>query len=232
MVGQSQTRPEISGVFFVFGREAAQIVATDSFRLAEKTLVFEKANSMEQSFILPSKTARELIAALGAKPGKMKIYFSPTQAVFDYAPEGQPSQLRIQIVSRLIEGEYPRYQDVIPSRHTTKAVLGKSEFANHLRAASIFAGKTNEVRLLVDPARKGVEFLSQSADSGQNQSFLAGEVSGEKTEVAFNWRFLGDGIAQIQGQKVQLEMNGQDGPALLRPVEQEHYIYVVMPIKA
>ena len=232
MAGQSQARPEISGVFFAFTKEAARIAATDSFRLAEKIIDFEKPQMSQQSFILPQKTVREAIAILGERPGKTKIYFSPNQVVFDYAPEGQAAQLRIQIVSRLIEGEYPHYQEIIPSGHKTKVRLPKGGFSNHLKAASIFSGKTSEVRLLVDPAKNGVEFLSQSSEAGQNQSFLAGEVTGEKAEVAFNWKFLSDGISQMRGEEIDLEMNGGDGPALLRPAEPERYLYVVMPVKA
>jgi len=232
MVGQSQVRPEISGVLFVFEKKAARVAATDSFRLAERRFTFEKEGNAEGSFILPAKTAREIIAVLGERPGKTKIYFSPTQAVFVYDAAESPSRLRIQIVSRLIEGEYPHYEDIIPSTHKTQVSLAKNEFLNHLKAAGIFAGKTQEVRFRVDPQKKETTFLSESGETGSHQSTLKGDISGEPVEVAFNWRFLSEGLAQIHGERVDFGLNGEDGPALLRPAEQAGYLYVVMPIKA
>jgi len=232
MVGQSQARPEVGGVLFVFEKEVLRLAATDSFRLAEKKIVFEKPNLVEQTFILPQKTAREIIGILAERQGKTKIYYSSSQVIFDHASEDEIFPAHIQVVSRLIEGEYPDYQNVIPKDHKAKAVFPKEEFLNHVKAASVFSGKTNEVILSVEPTKKGISFTAQSAEAGENHSFLEAEVSGEKTNVAFNWRFLLDGLAQIKGLQVELSLNGEDGPALLRASDQGGYLYVIMPIKA
>lgn len=232
MTGQSQTRPEISGVLFVFAKKEVHVVATDSFRLAEKTFLLEKDGDVEQSFILPAKTARELITILGERPGKTVIHMSPSQAIFDYESQESPLKLHIQIVSRIIEGEYPRYEDVIPSSQKTTVVVSKNEFQNHLKAAGIFASKTQEVRLRVDPAKKEVTFSSENAEAGSHTATLRGEITGDPVEVAFNWRFLSEGLAHIRGERVEFGMNGEDGPALARSVDQEGYRYVIMPIKA
>ncbi len=232
MAGQSQTRPEISGVFFAFSKKTARVVATDSFRLAEKRFLLEKGGEGEQSFILPAKTARELISILGERPGKITIHVSPTQVVFDYESQENPIKLHIQIVSRIIEGEYPHYEDVIPSSQKTRVVVSKAEFINYLKAAGVFAGKTQEVRLTVDPARKEIVFFSENVDTGNHKAMLAGEIDGEEVEVAFNWRFLNEGLAHMRGERIELGINGEDGPASVRSTEQEGYVYVIMPIKA
>ena len=232
MAGQSLARPEISGVFFSFQNNTVKLVATDSFRLAEKTLSFEKSSSKEISFILPQKTARELSAVLGGKTGKTKIYISPTQAVFDYVPEEQHVGARVQIVSRLIEGEYPHYQDIIPKKHSTQVVIDKGEFVKRLKAAAIFSGKLSDVCMRADPAKKGVELVSQSAEVGENTSFLEAQVTGEPTEARFNWRFLLDGISHIKGRELSIGLGGADAPATIQATEQEGYLYIVMPIRA
>lgn len=232
MTGQSQARPEISGVFFQFEKDGLKIAGTDSFRLAEKTLAFQNPGSPNHSFILPSKTARELIFVLGERPGKTKIYVSPSQVVFDYAPEDQPSQLHIQLISRLIEGEYPHYQDIIPSQYKTKATLNKNELVNRLRAASIFSGKTNEVRFVFTPAKRELAILSASADAGENESVMQGDMNGADIELAFNWRFVVEGLAQMRSEQIEFLLSSQDGPAVLRPIGEEQYLYVVMPVKA
>lgn len=232
VAGQSQTRPEISGVLFVLGKQGASVAATDSFRLAERKFVLEKEGAVEQSFILPARTARELIAILGERPGKTTMHVSSTQAVFVYEAAESPSKIRIQIVSRLIEGEYPRYEDVIPSSHKTLISVAKNELLNHLRAAGIFAGKTQEVRLSVDPQKKEIVFFSENTEAGTHRSVLRAEISGEQVEVAFNWRFVSEGLAQIKEDGVEFGLNGEDGAALLRPRGEASYLYVVMPIKA
>lgn len=231
VVGQNQVRPEISGVFVSLNKDGIKLVATDSFRLAEKILSFNKTQPLETSFILPQKTAKELLGILGDFQGIVKLYSSPTQALFDYSPKevGSPS---LQIVSRLIEGEYPQYQDVIPRDFVTKARIRKQEFISSLRAASIFSGKLQDAKVVVDPKKKGIEISSQSADSGKHNSFLLCDVTGERLEVSFNWRFLLEGLSNIKGEEVEIAFAGEDAPALLRPIGEEQYLYVVMPVKA
>ncbi|HEX9722034.1 MAG TPA: DNA polymerase III subunit beta [Candidatus Paceibacterota bacterium] len=232
MVGQSQARPEIGGIFFVFEKELLRVVATDSFRLAEKKIVFEKPNEKEQSFILPQRTAKELLSIFSERQGVIKVYISPSQAAFDYANQEEALPLRIQVVSRLIDGEYPDYQNVIPKDHKTKVVLVKDEFIAHVKAASVFAGKTSELALVVDALKKTVSCNSKSVEAGENHSSLEAEVTGQNVAVAFNWRFLLEGLLQMKDSRCELMLNGEDGPALLRPGGQQGYVYVIMPIKA
>jgi len=232
MAGQIQARPEISGIFFSFEKDALKLVATDSFRLGEKTISFSKPLQEEHSFILPQKAAREIVAVLSDRPGKTKIYISPSQAVFEYIPEDPLTQPHIQIVSRLIEGEYPKYQDVIPTNHKTTTILIKTELINSLKAASIFAGKLQDVRCIADPKQKGFEISAQNGDIGEHTSLLLGEIHGERSEATFNWRFFLEGALQIRGERVKVGMGGEDAPAVIRPVDQEGFLYVVMPIRA
>ena len=233
VTSQSQTRPEITGVYIVFDKNSVKIVATDSFRLAERTLQFGKESSQEYSFILPQKTARELVAVLGDKPGKMKIYTSPNQVTFRYAREDSPSKLHIEIVSRVIDGEYPNYKEIIPKQTSTKAQLDKQELINHIRAASIFANKMNELRFVLDPKNKKAELSSQNADLGVHSSSMRADGEGEKAAVSFNWRFFLEGVSQIRSDRVIIGMNGEEGPATITPATgEEGYLYILMPIKA
>lgn len=230
----NQTRPELSGVYLNFQKDKLQLAATDSFRLAEKNLYFEKKNSKEFSFILPQKTTREIINILSEKKGKLNLYFSPNQVLFEY-PMEEISHPQIQIVSRLIEGDYPDYQGIIPRKHQVRAVLSKNELLNQIKTASIFSGKSNEVKIKTEPKREGIEIISQNPEYGENRSFLAGKLDrGEdqkETEISFNYRFLVDGLLNIPSSKVVFELNGEDGPAVLKPEGDQNYIYVVMPIK-
>jgi DNA polymerase-3 subunit beta len=230
----NQTRPELSGVYLNFQKDKLQLAATDSFRLAEKNLYFERKNNKEFSFILPQKTAREIINILSEKKGKLRLYSSPNQVLFEYPMEETPHS-QIEIVSRLIEGDYPDYQGIIPKKYQVRAVLAKNELLNQIKAASIFSGKSNEVKVRTDSKKGGIEIISQNPEYGENRSFLKGKIDqgegSKETEVSFNYRFLVDGLSNIPSSKVVFELNGEEGPAVLKPEADSNYIYVVMPIK-
>jgi DNA polymerase-3 subunit beta len=230
----NQARPELSGLYMSFQKDGLRLVSTDSFRLAEKTLYFEKKISKEYSFILPQKTARELINIFADKKGKIKLYYSPNQVLFEYAmPETDHPQ--IQIISRLIEGDYPDYQEIIPKKYDAQAVLTRTDFLNQIKAASIFSGKSNEIKIKLEPGKQGIEILSENPECGENKSFLSGKIEGNETkkiEVVFNYRFLIDGLADMKGAKITLGLNGEEGPASLKQEGDPNYLYIVMPIKS
>ncbi|HDZ54243.1 MAG TPA: DNA polymerase III subunit beta [Candidatus Nealsonbacteria bacterium] len=227
----SQTKPEISGVFLDFSPDTLKLVATDSFRLAEKTLFFEKKEKQKTAFIIPQKTARELVNIFSEKKGKLIIYFTKNQVVFEFLVD-EITQPRIQIFSRLIEGDYPNYQEIIPQKHSTQITVPRPTFLNQVKTAGLFCGKINEVKLKINPKQKTIEVFSQSPDLGENKSSFSGEVKGEAVEVSFNWRFLAEGLSNIKSREVVFELSGEEGPAILKPVDDQSYFYVIMPIKA
>lgn len=224
------TRPEISGVLFSFSQKECRTAATDSFRLGECVINLQKKGS-DASFILPQRAAREITAIFGGKSGAIRITKSPTQVEFEHVSPEDASQPQIHLISRLIDGEYPNYQEIIPKTFQVSVRAKRAEFLNHLKAASVFANRINEVRLVIDPKKKGVEFRSQSPDLGENISFMAAAVEGTPQETSFSWRFLSDGLASIRDDVVEFSLSGEDGPALLKGVKEEDCLYVVMPLK-
>ena len=101
---------------------------------------------------------------------------------------------QIQLVSRLIEGEYPAYQEIIPKKYETQIILSRNEFLNQIKIAALFSGKISETKFKVDTKKSGMEIFSQNPDLGEHHSFLAGKVKGEPLEISFNHRFLVDGF--------------------------------------
>ena len=230
--GQTQARPEISGVLFLFQKNTLKLVATDSFRLGEKTLYLGEGSSLDASLIIPAKTCRELIGIFGELPGKLRVSLSPTLVAFDYENQERLELPKIQLVSRIIEGEYPHYQDVIPVKCKTTALLEKTEFVNQLKASSMFSGKTNEVRLEFDPEEQQVSFSAKNLDTGEHASSMKAKIEGAPQDTSFNWRFLLDGILHIANEEIELGLTDQESPVLLKPKAEEGYLYVAMPIKA
>jgi len=227
----SQTRPEISGVYLSFSDNTLKIVATDSFRLAEKTISIKNKNKKEHAMILPQKSVREIINTLSEKEGDLKICFSNNQTLFEF-PIKEMGHPQVQIFSRLVEGEYPNYQEIIPKKFKNHIVVKKEEFLNHIKAASLFSGKINEIKFVVEPVKKSIEISAHNPDIGESTSNLSAKIKGEPLEISFNHRFLIDGILNIKSSELALDLSGEDGPCILRPVGDASYIYVVMPIKS
>lgn len=227
----SQSRPEISGIYFIFSKNTIKIVATDSFRLAEKNITLDEPVKKDVAFILPQKPAREIINTLGEKDGKVRIYFSPNQTMFEFPMKEAPHP-QVQIISRLIEGEYPNYEEIIPKKFKTHVIVKRDEFLSQIKAASLFSGKINEVKIKIDPEAKEVQISAQDPDIGESRSSITAKVEGDAIEAAFNHKFLADGLMNIKSSEVAFDLSKEEGPCILKPVGDASYIYVVMPIKS
>jgi len=213
----TQIRPELTGVYFLFSEKDVKVVATDSFRLAEKTFYFEN----------PQKN---IIGIFNESEQKIKIFFTPNQILVEsYFFESETPET--QLISRLIEGEFPNYRDVIPKESKTEVLVDKSQFLNYLKAASIFAGKGNEVNLKVDTKDKKIEILTENTDVGSTQFTLPAKINGEKTKICFNYKFLLEGVSKIKGDEIYIGLNGEDGPGLIKSQEDSSFLYILMPIK-
>jgi DNA polymerase-3 subunit beta len=227
----SQSRPEISGVYFIFSKNILKIVATDSFRLAEKSITLDEPVKKDITFILPQKPAKEIINILAEKEGKIKLYFSPNQTMFEFPMKEVPHP-QVQIISRLIEGEYPNYEEIIPKKFKTHVMVKRDEFLNQIKAASLFSGKINEVKIRINPENKEVEVSAQDPDIGESKSSVPAKIEGEIIEASFNYKFLAEGLINIRSSEVIFDLSKEDGACILKPVGDASYIYVVMPIKS
>jgi DNA polymerase-3 subunit beta len=219
----SESRPEITGVLFKFEKGELRLVATDSFRLAEK-VIFEisKSSNGFKSLIVPQKTIQEIVRVLGEKEGETKICLGVGQILFDIGDT--------QIISRLIEGQYPDYQQIIPKTFSTQVVLDKGELLSVIRAAAVFSNKTNNIKVFINDG--DFEVLSQDPDLGENKSQIKTEVKGKKIEMNFNYRYLLDGLANIGTKQVFIGLNSDASPAVFKPAGDDSYVYLVMPIKS
>lgn len=235
----SSIKPEISGIYFLFQKNLITMAATDSFRLGEKKLYLSSPLASilkDYSFILPQRAAKEIIAIFGEKEEDLTIFFSPNQILFETSFR-ETSHPQIQLISRLIEGDYPNYQEIIPQKYDTRISLSGNEFVNQIKLASLFAGKNNEIKFKIDPKKNRIDLFSQSPDVGEYQSFLIGKVEGKPCEISFNYRFLLDGILNIgldreKASEVILELTGPEKAGVMRRKGDESYLYLAMPIKS
>ncbi len=231
IASQSTSRPEISGIYFSFSKNNIKVVATDSFRLGEKNIILEEPIKKDYSFILPQKSAREIMNILENKEGLIKIFFSPNQILFEF-PMKEVKHPQVQITSRLIEGEYPNYQDIIPDKFKTHITLKRDEFLDQIKTASLFSGKVNEVKISINKEKQEVEIFAASHDIGENKSSLPAKIEGDSIAVSFNYKYLMDGLLNIKSSEIIFDISKEEGPCILKPVGDSSYIYVVMPIKS
>ena len=222
----SEIRPEISGVLFDFQISLLKFVATDSFRLAEKTLdhTHFKTN-IEQGIkiIIPLKTVQEIIRIFPeSKP--ITIYLEPQQIMI--------KNDSLELISRLIDGNYPEYEQIIPKTAETELILKKENLVNALKLVSTFSGKNNDIHLQVKEGSKTLELYSRNQNLGENNYLIPVKIKGtEVKEVVFNWRYLLDGLKPIKNENIILTINGTNKPAILKSPDATNYFYILMPIK-
>ena len=232
-VASSESRPEISGIYLQFESKHIVMVATDSFRLAEKIVEpIEKVKGVKKtSLILPLKTAQQVIAVFEASSKSMKIYLASDQIVFEGGMDNG-THPRVQIVSRLIEGTYPEYQGVIPKSFKINVRVSRAQLLNKVKAANLFNDQVNEVKLMVQSKDKKIYVESRSAKIGENKSFIVADVQGGDVDITFNSRYLIDVLSNLTSTEIVLQLNDTEKAGLLRPADDDSYRYVLMPIKA
>lgn len=222
----SEIRPEISGILFDFQITILKLAATDSFRLAEKTISnnFYKSN-LNRGFkiIVPLKTIQELIKIF-PDDSLIKIHVDPNQIMMK-------SEDR-EMVSRLIDGEYPDYESIIPSQLETETQIKKDYYVNSIKLVSNLSGKSNDIILGIKDGKKALEVYSANQYLGNNSYLIPAKINGKEFgEVSFNWRYLLDGLKTMDSPEVIFGVSGDNKPAIIKPTDDASYFYILMPIK-
>jgi DNA polymerase-3 subunit beta len=221
----SEIRPEISGIFINF-EDQLTLVATDSFRLAERVLEKDRYESEEDgnfSIILPLKTALELQRILKEQEADLEVFVDPNQILFKTAT--------IELISHLIDGRFPDYKSVIPKQFKTEIFVQRNELISAVRVASSFSGRINDLTLKVGDNKKYLEIYAASSSVGENRYRLPVKLKGEKVSLVLNWRYLLDGLKIFQGEEIMLGINLPDKPISLKSPTEPYLVYVLVPMK-
>ncbi len=228
----SETRLELSGVLFVFSSDSLVIAATDSYRLAEKKIKIKSNSEDDKKIIVPAKTLQELLRILSVnvendveeKSSEIKFYISENQILFTYGST--------ELVSRLIEGQYPDYQQIIPNNGKTKVAIDRQELIRAVKMASLFS-KTgvNDVNLDFPLGKNQVVVSSVSGQTGENITNLDARVSGDDNSIVVNYRYLLEGLNNVEKEMVKIEVIDGNTPCIIKSEQDESYLYIIMPIK-
>lgn len=218
-----ESRPLLTGVFFSIDNQYLAIAATDSYRLAEKKISISKGKS---SFILPGSAAQDVLRIIGDSSDNDMVVI--TQDAQQVRFENGDTEL----IARLIEGEYPQYQKLIPTSFTTKATLSKSELISLVKISSLFArASAGSVVLRTQKASQKIEIQSVASQIGENTASSAAKVTNDG-EITLNARYLLDALQATQGETIRISFNEKLQPVLIASPDFKDYIHIVMPLKS
>ncbi|MGH2403411.1 MAG: DNA polymerase III subunit beta, partial [bacterium] len=221
-VSADETRVFLTGLYLVLDGKEAKIVATDGGRLALRSATLATPAKQKVGVIVPSKTMQELTRALASVEGDVDISLAENQILF--ALPGA------RLVSRLIPGPFPNYQQVIPQGHKQRLTIGTEQLMSAVRRVAITArDSANVVRM--QASGDTLTLASNTPEYGRSEETLQVTAEGETVATAFNARYLLDCLAVVEADQVTLELTGPLSPGALRPVGQTDYTYVLAPVR-
>lgn len=237
-VSTNEARLELTGVYMAFFEGKLRIAATDSFRLAEEVFFQDISHTAKdmfqgnQSLIIPQGVLQELMRIITPESTEVKVAIEENQIFFEI--DG------VEVISRLINGKYPDYQQIIPQEFSLQVVFEKQELQRAVKIAGALSSySSGEMALVFDGEQKTCTFLSRSQEVGENKAVLSvGYKTGSEQPltIVFNPRYVLDGINALTSEKVLFCANNATTPAALRMISSEEeidekYLYLMMPIR-
>ncbi|MDQ4134402.1 MAG: DNA polymerase III subunit beta [Actinomycetota bacterium] len=213
-------RPILTGVLMSSEGDGVRLVATDSYRLAMRDLPGSHFLQAGQQVLLPSRALGEVSRILGGVE-EVGLRLGTDEASFESGS--------VRLTTRLIEGEFPNYRQLIPASSPNRLVIEKEPFLDALRRVKLLAREATPVRLAL--RADGIELTAITQDVGQAQEQVDAKYEGTEMVVAFNPEFLIDGIEATPGDQVLLETMDALKPATIRPVEGTDFLYLLMPVR-
>jgi DNA polymerase-3 subunit beta len=220
-----EARPILTGVLARFEGDQLTLAAADNYRIAVKTIsILDPVE--ETSVVIPARALHELSRVLAEVDDPVAIVLAHARNQILFHLDG------IDLVSRLIDGQYPNYQTVLPATHSTRAVLDREELLRAVRPAALIAHESaNIVKLGVGLDGDPGITVSANAEVGDHVGRIEAEVEGDGTTIAFNARFLADVLTNVDAVQFALELNGPLSPGVFKPIGDDRYVHVVMPLR-
>ena len=214
-------RPILTAVYFHQNEGSIYLAATDSYRLSEKKIGTSK---QPISLLIPASALNDLQRVLSDETEEVSVYIEGQQVLFKFD--------NVELISRLIEGDYPNYRKLLPTKFETIAKLNKTAFISATKLASLFAKENaGSITAEISSEKNQMEIKSGESQVGENSTAIPADVKGGG-QVALNSRFLSDGLQSLEGENIEFKMNGKLEPCLLHSDKDKDYIHVIMPLKS
>jgi DNA polymerase-3 subunit beta len=224
-----ESRPILTGVYARFNGKTLTLAAADGFRLSVRTAQLDDGVDEPLDVIIPARALAELSRICGDQTDPISIMVTPqkSQVLFHLT--------NVDLVSQLIDGRFPDYNAIVPKSSGTKSVIDTLQLLKACKAANVFAREAaNIVRLNIVPgdeiAPGHIKIGAQSAETGENAGDLDAAVTGNPMEIAFNVKYLIDVLNVANAPQVSLETNSASQPGLLRPIGDDSFTHVIMPM--
>lgn len=220
--GSDSTRPVLTGVLWQIIDGFIYLAATDGYRLAERKLMPAEG---ELTAIIPASTLQEVMRTLSDDTAEIEMLFDETQVRF--------RMNGVEVTSRLIDGKYPDYRQLIPTSSETTVGIDATEFTRITKIAGLFARSSGgSITLTADSEKQALSIHSVASELGENTSSAEAEVAGDG-QVTLNSRYLSDALSVIGGDTVQFRFSGKLSPCVLTPAgEAADYTHIIMPLKS
>ena len=217
----STIKPEISSVYiFSNNGENVTFVATDSFRLAEKKLNYPINNF--GPILIPIKTVLEIIRIFDDKTENLKISFDKNQINFELD--------NIRFISRIVDGVFPDYKQVLPKSFKTDVIVNKTVFTNSLKTTGIFSGKLNDLNISIDNDNNSMIIKTHNNDVGESTTKVPSKINGESMKATFNHKYIFDCLSSISSDEIILRFSGEGKPLVISGANDGSFQYLVMPM--
>ncbi len=217
----SSVKPELSSVYFYTNDDGLVFVSTDSFRLAEKGIKTRKTIDLP-GVIIPFKNAGDLIKIIDNINEEIEINSTKNQISFSF--DG------LYVVSRVIDGNFPDYKQILPKEEKTKVTILKQDLINSLKISNIFSDNFNQLNIKIDNNQKYIQVKTKNSDIGENVNKINAGIEGESIEVNFNYKYITDCLSSIASDSVILSFNGVNKPLVIRGSNDNSFTYLVMPM--
>ncbi len=217
----SDIKPEISSVYIYSDEENLIFVSTDSFRLAEKKVKVKGVLEIS-GILIPYKNISEILRFFGESEEKIKVCFNKNQISF--STEG------VYLTSRIIDGIFPDYRQIIPKELKTEAVVLRQDLLNALKLSNVFSDKFSQINLSIKPKEKLFELSSQNNDVGENKTRLDAAVKGEDLDISFNYKYFLDCFQSINSDSVVIKINQASKPMIVSGNGDSSFTYLIMPM--
>jgi DNA polymerase-3 subunit beta len=225
-----ETRPVLTGLFATFSGDKVTLAAADSFRLAVRTAPLAEPVASNFNVLLPARAMVELTRVLSDEKAPVEISVTGNKSVALFKTES------VNFTSSLIEGNFPKYQDIIPKSYNTRTVVSTKELVRSVKTASYFARDSggNIVRVSVSPGEDltpgSMMLTANAAEVGDNRDEIDATVDGAAAQIAFNAKYLADVLGVITTGQVAVELQSPANPGVIKPVGKDDYVHVIMPM--
>ena len=217
----SSVKPELSSVYIHTNEDGLVFVATDSFRLAEKVVKTKKSIDLN-NVLIPFKNASDILKIIDNTDTEIEISSTKNQISFVFNG--------IYLVSRVIDGVFPDYKQILPKEEKTKVILLKQDLINSLKISNIFSDNFNQMNISVKDGEKTIKIKTKNSNIGENLNKINANVEGDDIEVNFNYKYIIDCLSSINSDSISLSFNGINRPLVLRGVADKTFTYLVMPM--